>query len=142
MRIKYASYLATGAALAFGLVAIAATDPQTPRMTEKTYAGTVEQVRSDRCEICNCVELSLTLKTSAGQFDVKLGPRGYFEEHDFYITRGDTITAIGTRYPERGKEVILANEVRKGGEHLNLRGKYGRPAWIEAHGHTCPVCGN
>jgi hypothetical protein len=25
---------------------------------------------------------------------------------------------------------------------LILRGKYGKPSWLEAHGHTCPICGN
>jgi hypothetical protein len=32
--------------------------------------------------------------------------------------------------------------VRKGGDVVILRGKYGKPAWLEAHGHTCPICGN
>jgi|SRR5579862_638398 len=43
---------------------------------------------------------------------------------------------------ERGKEIVLANEIRKGGDHLVLRGKNGRPAWIDVQGHICPICGN
>ncbi len=112
------------------------------RNTEKTYSGTVETVTQHECEICKAVELSVFLKSSAGRFEVRLGPKTFFEEHDFAISRGDAITVTGLRYTERGKQIVLANEVRKGGEHLVLRGKHGRPAWIEVQGHTCPVCGN
>jgi hypothetical protein len=102
----------------------------------------VENVSQHKCEICGQIELSVTLKTANGRFEVKLGPRPLFEEHDFLPLRGDTITVTGIRYNERGKEVILANEVRKADEHLMLRGKYGYPSWITKGGHTCPVCGN
>ena len=60
----------------------------------------------------------------------------------FVILRGDSIKITGMRFTVSGKDVALANEVRKGRKHLVLRGKYGKPAWVEAHGHTCPVCGN
>ena len=109
---------------------------------EKTFSGTIEAVNQHRCEICNWVELSVMLKTDAERLEVRLGPKTFFEEHDFYMSRGDAIQITGLRFTERGKDVVLANEVRKAGESLLLRGKYGKPAWVEAHGHTCPVCGN
>jgi hypothetical protein len=109
---------------------------------ERKFSGTVEEVKQHECEICKCTELSVVLKTDAGRPEVRLGPKEFFEEHDFSISRGDLLEVTGIRFDERGKDIVLANEVRKGGERLVLRGKYGKPAWLEAHGHTCLVCGN
>jgi hypothetical protein len=95
---------------------------------EKVFSGTVEAVIEHECEICKAVELSLRLKTSAGTPEVRLGPKTLFEEHNFTISRGDTITVTCLHYRERSKEIVLANEVRKDGETLVLRGEHGRPA--------------
>lgn len=112
------------------------------RTTEKTYSGRVDAVSLHECEICKGMELTVFLKNDGGRLEVRLGPKAFFEKHDFVISRGDTITVTGLRYTERGKDILLANEIRKGGDHLVLRGKNGRPAWIDVQGHICPVCGN
>jgi len=109
---------------------------------ESTFSGTIEAVHHHKCEICNQDELSITLKSDAEPIEVRLGPTAFFEERDFCLSRGDSIKIVGLRSTERGKDVVLANEVRKAGESLLLRGKFGKPAWIEKTGHTCPVCGN
>jgi hypothetical protein len=109
---------------------------------EKKFSGMVEKVNQHTCEICHCVETSITLKTATQRLEVRLGPKPYLDEHDFYLSRGDLIDITGLSFKVSGKAVVLAIEVRKGGETLNLRGKSGRPTWVELHGHTCPVCGN
>lgn len=125
------------------IAASPAKDPQAnDRSTEKTFSGTVTAVTQHECEICKAMELSVVLKSGNMRLEVRLGPKTFFEEHDFAISRGDSITVTGLRYVERGKDIVLANEIRKGGEHLVLRGKYGRPAWLDVQGHTCPICGN
>jgi hypothetical protein len=128
------------------LVATAEKDPKVKERStpnaEKSFSGTVERMTEHECEICKGVEWSLILKSAAGQIEVRLGPKAFFQEHDFFLSRGDSISVKGIQYTERGKEIVLANEVRKGGEHLILRGDHGRPAWIEVQGHICPICGN
>jgi hypothetical protein len=109
---------------------------------EKTFSGTVEKVNQRYCEICRCEEVTLTLKTQTEVLEVRVGPKPYLEEHDFAISRGDMIDITGIRFREAKRMVVLASEIRKGGDTLNLRGKFGRPAWVQHHGHTCPVCGN
>jgi hypothetical protein len=109
---------------------------------DQEFAGMVDAVTQHTCEICKCVELSLALKSKTERLEVRLGPKTVFEQRDFYVSAGDMIELTGIRYRERGKEIILATEVRKAGETLVLRGKDGKPGWIEAHGHSCPVCGN
>ncbi|HYM13523.1 MAG TPA: hypothetical protein VEU62_22475 [Bryobacterales bacterium] len=121
---------------------VAAGTGQTPVKGEKTFSGTVVEVTQQECPVCKCVELSLTLKTDAGTLQVRLGPKAFFEERDFFLLRGDLIKVSGFKFTEGGKDVILATEVWKAGDHVILRGKYGKPAWIREHGHTCPACGN
>jgi hypothetical protein len=145
--MKHKGAFLIAVALAVAVIAISfpagGKDPQMIQPPpEKVFTGMVQAVSQHQCEICGKVELSVTLKTKTERLEVKLGPRDFFEENDFFLLRGDTITVTGIRYNERGKEVVLANEVQKAGEHLILRGKYGYPTWISQGGHTCPVCGN
>jgi hypothetical protein len=126
----------------FALQVSAKGPPKASTPEDKKFTGMVEQVTQRNCEICNCVEISITLKTATERLEVRLGPKSYFEEHDFALSKGDMIEIVGIRFKEAGKTVVLANEIRKGGDTLSLRGKFGRPAWLQQHGHTCPVCGN
>lgn len=113
---------------------------ETPR--EVKVSGSIQRVEQNKCDICNCVELTAVIRSDAGRLRVKLGPKQVFEERDFVLLPGDIVEVTGLRFRESGGEYILANEVRKGGETMVLRGKYGKPEWLEKHGHTCPVCGN
>jgi hypothetical protein len=108
---------------------------------EQSFSGTVEAMNEHTCEICKCIEISATVKTSGQLIEVKLGPKTFLEERKFYLRRGNAVDVTGIRYTERRKEVALALEVRRGGEKLVLRGKAGRPIWMGEHGHICPVCG-
>lgn len=121
-------------------VRVEARDPRPPQ--EKAFSGSIERIEQHRCEECNCVELTALLKTDAGKFHVKLGPKSMFESHDFALSRGDIVEVKGIviKEKENGPPTLLANEIRKGGETLILRGKYGRPMWLDKHGHTCPKC--
>ena len=109
---------------------------------EDKHTGSIDRIDQTRCQICNCAEVTIVLKTDAGRIGVKLGPRSYLEQRDFALFRGDIVEVTGIRYKEKGKWILLANEIRKGGDTLILRGKHGRPEWMDKHSHTCPVCGN
>ena len=126
----------------FTLSAGATDERQTTSPREKRFSGMVELVDQSYCQICHCVEILVTLKTATERLEVRLGPKPYLEERDFHLFRGDQIEVTGIKYRDIDKMVVLANQLRKGGETLILRGKFGQPAWIQLHGHTCPVCGN
>ena len=128
--------------VSFALQGIAKDVPRASSSEDKKFTGLVEKVSQHNCEICNCVELSITLTTASERLEVRLRPKTYFEEHDFALSRGDMVEITGIPFREAGKMVVLANEIRRGGDTLSLRGKFGRPVWIQMHGHTCPVCGN
>jgi hypothetical protein len=108
---------------------------------EQSFSGTVEAMNEHTCEICKCIEVSAMVKTGGELLEVRLGPKTFLDQRKFNLSAGNSIDVTGIRFTERGKEVVLAMEVRKAGEKLILRGKTGRPAWIGEHGHICPVCG-
>jgi len=95
-------------------------DSRTAAPAEKNYSGTIEAVNRHDCEICHGVELSVILKTGGGPLEVRLGRQAFFEQRDFNLTRGDAIEVTGIEFTERGKNLVLANEVRKAGESLVL----------------------
>lgn len=109
---------------------------------EVTLTGSIESIERHQCSTCNCTEVDVSLKTVDGRVHVKLGPQSFLEQRDFALFRGDLIVVTGFRFKEKGNWTMLANEVRKGGDTLILRGKHGKPEWLEKHGHTCPVCAN
>ena len=106
------------------------------------YSGQVDKIQQEQCAVCKCVELSITLKTAEETVLVRLGPKQYFDERDFVFSKGDLIEVTGVTFKEKGQTIVLATEVRKGGDTVMLRGKYGKPRWLQEHGHTCPQCGN
>jgi hypothetical protein len=108
---------------------------------EKAYAGTVLKVTEHQCDVCKQIEVSMMLKTSRGKVEIKLGPKPFLETHSFLPAVGEEMRVMGVQLPDNGKQAVFANEIAKGGEHLILRGKFGRPEWLGAHGETCAKCG-
>jgi hypothetical protein len=127
-----------------GLLALVASPmtADTDMPVEKAYLGIVSKVTQHTCEVCKQIEVSVVLKTSKGKVEIKLGPKPFLEEHAFVPVIGDELSVVGVMLPENnGKQAVFANEIGKGGAHLVLRGKFGRPEWLGPHGETCAKCG-
>jgi hypothetical protein len=60
---------------------------------------------------------------------VHLGPQWYLENQDVKIEPGDRVEITGSRVTVQGKPTIIAAEVRKGDEVLQLRDAAGVPVW-------------
>lgn len=71
----------------------------------------------------------LLVKTDRETVSVHLGPLWYIENQDITIEPEDKIEVRGSRITFEGRPVIIAAEVRKGGEILELRDKKGFPVW-------------
>ena len=110
----------------FALQGIAKDTPQ-PILKDRKFTGLVEKVSQHNREICDCVELSITLKTASERLEHGSGLRAISKNTTFSLSRGDMVEITGIQFREAGKMVVLANEVRRGGDTLSLRGKFGRP---------------
>lgn len=71
----------------------------------------------------------LVLKTDNETVSVHLGPGWYIENQDITIVPKDKVDITGSRITFDGKPAIIAAEVKKGGETLELRDEAGAPIW-------------
>jgi len=71
----------------------------------------------------------LLLKTDKETISVHLGPSWYIENQDIRINQKDKIEVKGSRITFDGKPAIIAAEIRKGNEILQLRDENGYPLW-------------
>jgi peroxiredoxin len=73
--------------------------------------------------------VALTLTAESSVHHVQLGPVWYVDSQPVRIVAKDVVTVIGTTVRLGGKPVILAREIRRGGQVMKLRDARGRPLW-------------
>lgn len=71
----------------------------------------------------------LTVKTDKETIPVHLGPGWYIENQDTKFEPKDKVEIKGSRIVFNGKPALIAYEVKKGEEILELRDGNGFPAW-------------
>jgi sporulation protein YlmC with PRC-barrel domain len=111
--------------------------------TVKTITGTIESVggfKPQGAPAGASPGLRLRVKTTEGQtVIVYAGPAAYAERRGFFVMPGDQISITGSETKMRGHTVVLASEVKKGSETLELRDKSGKPLW--SMGPSGPAAG-
>lgn len=71
----------------------------------------------------------LTLETPEEMITVHLGPEWFLERQTMQIEPDDVITVFGSRVMYEGRDILIAAEVRRGNEILELRDARGQPRW-------------
>jgi len=71
----------------------------------------------------------LTLKTEKETIPVHLGPSWYLEKQAVTFAPGDKVEVTGSRITYQGQPTIIAAEVKKDGQVLELRDAAGIPVW-------------
>jgi hypothetical protein len=99
--------------------------------TEVTVTGTIEAVNQIACPNCPLGRTGthLTVKTATETLDVHLGPSDFVAESKFALAEGDRIEITGSRVQAKGKDALIAREVKKDGNILTLRNAQGIPRW-------------
>jgi hypothetical protein len=92
--------------------------------TEVTVRGTVEKVSELPPRI-----VQVDLKTEDKTLSVHVGPSWFLAQQKFALAQGDSIEVIGSKTTVAGSEVLIAREIKKGGETLVLRNAQGYPEW-------------
>jgi hypothetical protein len=130
------SLIATTAFLLLGaasVLSVTAQSGQRGRMmhnydpkTEVTLTGTVESI--DRAGYANIPRMGvhLILKTGNETTEVHLGPAA-FVDRKMTFKKDDTVQITGSKVTMMGRMVVIAREVKKGGEVLKLRDENGVP---------------
>lgn len=71
----------------------------------------------------------LTLKTGQETLTVHLGPSWFVDQQPVKLAKGDHVEITGSRVDFQGGKVLIAREVKKGGQVLTLRDAQGVPRW-------------
>jgi hypothetical protein len=100
-------------------------DPQ----TVTTISGVVVSLTPPQAEAGLPYLAYLTLRTETEKIKVFLGPSLYVDKLPVKINVLDKIEVTGSKITWEGKPVILAAEVKKGGQVLKLRETNGTPVW-------------
>lgn len=98
--------------------------------TVVTVSGTVAAVNRSTPKRANVQpNVRLTLQTPQGPINVQLGPAAYVEQQPVWIAPGDLVEVTGSQVTKGRRSRIIAGQVRKGNQVLQLRDETGRPLW-------------
>jgi sporulation protein YlmC with PRC-barrel domain len=99
----------------------------------KTITGTIQSVGMflpENAPAGTTGGLRLRVKTADGNFiTVFAGPIWYAEQKHFYLMPGDQVSITGAETKIRSRTVIVASQIAKGSEMLQLRDQSGKPLW-------------
>jgi hypothetical protein len=71
----------------------------------------------------------LTVKNATDTFDIYLCPKSFLDDMGVSFSKGDEISLIGSKVKVENADLILAREVVKGNDTLELRDEKGNPVW-------------
>lgn len=94
------------------------------------YSGTVQNVGSFRPQPGAMEGLRLRIRTDDGQTHiVYAGPRAYVRGQNFRLRQGDQVEITASESQLNNRQVLIASEIRKDGQRLELFDDQGKPAW-------------
>jgi hypothetical protein len=100
-------------------------DPQ----TVETVSGEVISVDKVAYGRRGSYGIHVLLRTDKGEIPVHLGPSWFVDRQTMKVALHDRVEVTGSRVIYGGKPALIAAEVRKGSETLQLRSRDGLPLW-------------
>jgi len=100
--------------------------------TETTITGTVESVENITGTGGRGRGMGgthLVVKTEKDSVEVHVGPTAYLAEKGITLAKGDTLEILGSRVTIDDETLLIARQIKKGGNTWTLRDASGRPAW-------------
>ncbi len=95
----------------------------------ETVDGKVLDVRTTGAKKGMAGFEQLDLKTNNGTMPVVLGPASYVNKEKVKINKGDDISVTGSRVTMHKKQELVATQIKKGNNTLDLRKSDGTPLW-------------
>lgn len=73
--------------------------------------------------------IHITVKTETETYAVHLGPKWYLDKQAVQLKIGDKVVVKGSKVRIDSKQTLIAKDVVKDGNTLNLRDQTGKPVW-------------
>lgn len=98
------------------------------RATETTASGVVAEIQEFLCPCSGSNPgIHLLLRTTEGTMQVHVAETNYLRNHGISFVKGDQVEVVGARARHKGREVLLAREVMRGGQRIVFRDAQGQP---------------
>lgn len=102
--------------------------------TVETLAGRIERLGFHSPRYSLGWGREMVLETGEESVTIHLGPAWFLDRQEMRLEQGDSVTVTGSRVPYEGRDVVIAAEVRRDGQRLELRDGAGWPRWAAARG--------
>lgn len=102
--------------------------PQYDRSTEIEWRGTVTEVEFHESPP-GFLGVHLQGTNDEGSMEIHAGPSSFLEAKQFAFRNGDAVVVVGSKVTWRGKPMLLARQIVRGEETLELRDEKGHPLW-------------
>ncbi len=100
------------------------------RAAETTASGVVTEIQEFLCPCSGSNPgTHLLLQTAEGTVQVHVADAQYLRTRGVSFIKGDQVQVVGARVRHKGREVLLAREVLRGGQKTVLRDAQGQPLW-------------
>lgn len=97
-----------------------------------SFSGTITTVGTFTPEAGAEPGLRMRVRDERGQtWTVHAGPRQFARDQGINFSSGDSVTVNGSQTTFHGRSVLMATQIRKGEQQLNLRGADGSPRWTQ-----------
>lgn len=97
--------------------------------TVETVAGQIRSIDIIHPSNNSSNGIHMTIYLPTGDIIVHLGPEWYIDNQTLQLKADDNVLVTGSKVTYKGDLVIIAKEVIKDGQVLNLRDDYGFPLW-------------
>ena len=97
--------------------------------TQTKVSGTIKAVEKQMNESNGYAGIHLLIQTTSEELPVHLGPEWYLSQQSISFQAGDKVEVEGSRVIVDRKPALIARQVKKGMQTLELRNKDGIPLW-------------
>lgn len=107
--------------------------------TLNTVRGQIVSVGTFRPDATAADGLRLRVLTSDGRtVTIHAGPRKFIDQHGLLLHQGDTVEVTGSELVSDGRRIIMATQIKKDEQPVDLRTREGEPRWT-AQGEISPL---
>lgn len=95
-----------------------------------TIEGTITRIYVVPSAKVWLTSVHLLVRTSQGELKVELAPSWFLDNQELHLAVDDRVTITGSQVKTNGVESLIATEVKRNKEVLQLRANDGMPVWV------------
>src|SRR5579872_3771460 len=130
--VRYRTFLVTFAMLFLAGFCAAQAAPKYDTATEAKFKGTIEDLKLPPKGSEKQIAY-LTIKSGTDTLEIYLCPKSFIDDMGVIFAKGDEIAFTGSKVKQGDADIVLAREVVKGTDTLELRDQKGNPVWNWKH---------